>query len=118
MSLGSRRVQAAARAGALGHAAVHVWEEFLKRLPDLPIHRGVSAPEVAAAVAWDVPDAPDDVERLLADTRAVLLDWSMYPGSGGFFGYVSGAGTISGAVADLLAAGVNNTLAAGGCRRG
>ncbi len=97
-------------AAALGHGAVDVWEEFLKRLPDLPIHRGVSAAEVAAALAWDVPDAPDDVERLLADTRDLLLGWSMYPGSGGFFGYVSGAGTIPGAAADLLAAGVNNNV--------
>jgi glutamate/tyrosine decarboxylase-like PLP-dependent enzyme len=101
-------------AASLGHGAVDVWEEFLKRLPGLPIHRGVSASEVAAGVAWHVPDAPDDVERLLADTRSLMLDWSMYPGHGGFFGYVSGAGTIPGAVADLLAAGVNNN--AGGWR--
>jgi glutamate/tyrosine decarboxylase-like PLP-dependent enzyme len=101
-------------AAALGHRAVEVWEEFLERLPGLPIHRGFSATEVAEGVAWDVPDAPEDVERLLADTRSLLLDWSMYPGNGGFFGYVSGAGTVPGAVADLLAAGVNNN--AGGWR--
>lgn len=95
-------------AALLGHRGVDVWEEFLKRLPELPVHRGFSASEVAAGVAWDVPEAPDDVERILADTRALLLDWSMYPGSGGFFGYVTGAGTIPGAVADLLAAGLNN----------
>jgi glutamate/tyrosine decarboxylase-like PLP-dependent enzyme len=101
-------------AASLAHDAVDVWEEFLKRLPDLPIQRGASAAEVAAGVAWDVPATPDDPERILADTRALMLDWSMYPGHGGFFGYVSGAGTIPGAVADLLAAGVNNN--AGGWR--
>ena len=103
-----------ATAAALGHRAVDVWEEFLERLPDLPVHRGVSATEVAAAVAWEVPDAPDDPARILDDTRSLMLDWSMYPGHGGFFGYVSGSGTIPGAVADLLAAGVNNN--AGGWR--
>ncbi len=100
----------AEEAAALGHGAVDVWEEFLARLPHLPIHRGVSAADVAAAVAWDVPDMPDDPDRLLADTRSLMLDWSMYPGHGGFFGYVSGAGTIPGAAADLLAAGVNNNV--------
>jgi aromatic-L-amino-acid/L-tryptophan decarboxylase len=98
------------RAASLGHGAVNVWEDFLKALPDLPVHRGFSSAQVAEAVAWDVPDAPDDVDRLLADTRTLLLDWSMYPGHGGFFGYVSGSGTIPGAAAELLAAAVNNNL--------
>jgi aromatic-L-amino-acid/L-tryptophan decarboxylase len=85
-----------------------VWEGFLERLPGLPVHRGFSAADVAEAVAWNVPDEPDDAARLLADTRDLMLDWSMYPGHGGFFGYVTGAGTIPGAAADLLAAALNN----------
>jgi aromatic-L-amino-acid decarboxylase len=101
-------------AAALGHAAVGLWEEFLEQLPKLPVHRGAPAGDVAAGVAWEVPDAPDDPAALLDDTRSLLLDWSMYPGHGGFFGYVSGAGTIPGAPADLLAAGLNNN--AGGWR--
>ena len=98
------------QAASLGHDSVELWAEFLKVLPDLPVHRGFSAAEVAEAVAWDVPDAPDDVARVLADTRTMMLDWSMYPGHGGFFGYVSGTGTIPGAAADLLAAGLNNNV--------
>jgi aromatic-L-amino-acid decarboxylase len=103
-------------AAALGHGAVDVWEQFLEALPDLPVHRGFSSQEVAAGVAWDVPDSPDSTEKLLADTRSLMLDWSMYPGNGGFFGYVSGSGTVPGAAADLLAAGLNNN--AGGWRLG
>lgn len=103
-----------ADAAALGHAAVGLWEEFLEQLPKLPVQRGASTADVAAGVAWVVPDAPDDPAALLDDTRSLLLDWSMYPGHGGFFGYVSGAGTIPGAPADLLAAGLNNN--AGGWR--
>lgn len=101
-------------AAALGHDAVDLWRDFLGELPTLPVQRGAAATDVAAAMAWDVPDGPEDTTRLLADTRTLMLDWSMYPGHGGFFGYVSGTGTIPGAVADLLAAGLNNN--AGGWR--
>lgn len=97
-------------AASLGHGTVELWAEFLKALPELPVHRGFSTAEVAKGVAWDVPDAPDDLEHLLSDTRSMMLDWSMYPGHGGFFGYVSGAGTIPGAAADLVASGLNNNV--------
>lgn len=96
------------RAARLGHDTVDLWEEFLAALPDLPIHRGRPTDEVAAAMDWEVPDEPDDPEELLADTRNLVMNWSMYPGHGGFFGYVSGAGTVPGAPADLLTAALNN----------
>lgn len=97
-------------AAALGYDAVDLWRDFLQALPDLPVQRSTAAADVATAMAWDVPDVPEDRERLLDDTRSLMLEWSMYPGHGGFFGYVSGTGTIPGAVADLLAAGLNNNI--------
>ena len=106
----------AERAAGLGHGAVDVWAEYLAALPDLPVHRGFTSQEVAKALAWEVPEQPEDPDLLLADTRELLLDWSMYTGHGGFFGYVSGSGTVPGAVADLLASGLNNN--AGGWRLG
>lgn len=102
------------QATSLGHAAVGLWGEFLEHLPDMPIHRGFQTQVVAAAMAWEVPDEPDDATALLADTRELMLEWSMYPGNGGFLGYVSGSGTVPGAPADLLAAALNNN--AGGWR--
>ncbi len=104
------------RAASLGHGAVEVWSDYLAALPDLPIHRGFTSQEVGAALAWEVPDQPDDTEQVLADTRQLLLRWSMYTGHGGFFGYVTGSGTIPGAAADLLASALNNN--AGGWRLG
>ncbi len=104
------------QAAALGHGAVEVWAEYLAALPDLPIRRGFTSAEVAAALAWDVPAAPDGPEDILADTRELLLEWSVYTGHGGFFGYVTGSGTVPGAAADLLASGLNNN--AGGWRLG
>lgn len=104
------------RAADLGHRAVEVWTEYLAALPDLPIHRGFTSDEVAAALAWDVPEQPEDPATVLADSKELLLDWSMYTGNGGFFGYVTGSGTIPGAAADLLASGLNNN--AGGWRLG
>ncbi|MBA3291670.1 MAG: hypothetical protein H0U17_09300, partial [Actinobacteria bacterium] len=43
-----------ARARALGDAAVELWEEFLRRLPDLPVDRGFKASELSEEVALDI----------------------------------------------------------------
>ena len=59
------------------------------------------------AVAIDIPDEPLDTEDLLDDLRTVALSESMYPGHQGFLAYISGSGTVPGAAADLLAAGLN-----------
>src|SRR5262245_25669882 len=40
----------------------------------------------------------------------MAFDWSMYPGHSRFMAYISGAGTIPGAAADLLASGLNMNL--------
>lgn len=99
-----------ARAAALGHDSVELWERFLQELPGLPVQRGAPGEDVLAALAWQVPDAPEDLARLLGDTSELLLEHSTYPGHGGFMGYVSGSGTVPGAAADLLAAALNNNL--------
>ncbi|MEX0754408.1 MAG: pyridoxal-dependent decarboxylase [Actinomycetota bacterium] len=97
----------AERAEAFADQAVGIWREYLERLPSLPISRGHTADEVRAAMAMEVPDDPMPDEELLAFLRAAVLEWSVYAGHPGFMAYVTGAGTVPGAVADLLAAGVN-----------
>lgn len=95
------------RARALGDAAVGIWVELLERLRDLPVNQPFTSDEVRAAVALPVPDEPLDLDRLVAHLRTVVFDESMYIGHPGFLGYIVGAGTVPGAVADLLAAGLN-----------
>ncbi|HSD49008.1 MAG TPA: pyridoxal-dependent decarboxylase, partial [Actinomycetota bacterium] len=95
------------RARAFADGAADVWTELLERLPDLPVRRGWTAEEVREAVAIPVPDEPMHDDELLAYLREVVFEWSAYLGHPRFLAYISGAGTVPGAVADLLAAGVN-----------
>lgn len=95
------------RARAFADGASEVWTELLERLPELPVRRGWSAEEVREAVALPIPDEPMPDDELLRYLREVLFEWSTYLGHPRFMAYISGAGTVPGAVADLLAAGVN-----------
>ncbi|MCP3860906.1 MAG: aspartate aminotransferase family protein, partial [Phycisphaeraceae bacterium] len=54
------------------------------------------------------------VDDLVDHLRRVVFQESMYPGHPGFVAYISGAGTVPGAAADLIAAGLNQN--AGGWR--
>lgn len=72
------------------------------------------AREVGDALALDVPDAPMSDDDLSAHLRKIVLEQSMFPGHSGFHAFITGAGTVPGAPADLLAAGINQNL--GGSR--
>jgi aromatic-L-amino-acid decarboxylase len=100
----------AERAGELGRASVALWEEWLRLLPRLPVARRDSVEDVRKAVVLPIPEEPLGKDALLAHLRAVVLERSMYPGHPGFMGYVSGAGTIPGVAADLLAAAINQNV--------
>jgi glutamate/tyrosine decarboxylase-like PLP-dependent enzyme len=93
---------------------VDLWQEFLKRLPSLPVSGAWTREQVAAGVIRAVPDEPLSEDELFDYLRQVVFDWSMYPGHPRFMAYISGAGTVPGAPADLLAAGLN--MNAGGWR--
>lgn len=98
------------RALAFGAAAMDLWEEWLFRLRDLPVARRESAREVASALARDVPEEPLAPTEVMAHVREVLLEHSVQVGHPGFMGYITGAGTVPGAAADLLAAAVNQNV--------
>ena len=99
-----------ARARAFAGRTADLYEELLRELPDLPVNRGRSAREVREAVAISVPDDPMPEDRLFEYLRDLMFEWSMYPGHPRFAGYITGAGTVPGAAADLLAAAVNMNL--------
>jgi aromatic-L-amino-acid decarboxylase len=95
------------RARAFTDRAVDLYGELLERLRDLPITRAETATAVRDAVVVDVPEEPMPEDELIGYVRSVVFDHAFYPGHPRFLAYVSGAGTIPGASADLLAAGVN-----------
>ena len=100
----------AERAGALGAEVVELWTEYLARLRDLPVTHPSSADEVRAAVARDVPDEPLPLAELVAYLRTLVFENATLTGHPGFMAYVSGAGTVPGAAADLVAAAINQNV--------
>jgi len=96
-----------ARAREFTDRAVDLWQEFLERLPDLPVAPRGNEAAVAATAVRAVPDEPLADDELFAYLRRVLFDAATYTGHPRFMAYISGAGTIPGVAADLLAAGVN-----------
>ncbi|HEX6844554.1 MAG TPA: pyridoxal-dependent decarboxylase, partial [Actinomycetota bacterium] len=96
-----------AAARRLGDAAVDLWAELLERLRDLPVARMTPSDEVAAAVEVPIPAEGMSPEQLVEALRPLFFERSVYTGHPGFLAYISGAGTIPGAAADLLAAGLN-----------
>jgi aromatic-L-amino-acid/L-tryptophan decarboxylase len=95
------------RARAFADRTADLWQEMLERLPELPVARRWTAGDVAKAVAIPVPDDPMPEEELFAYLRDVVFEYSGYLGHPRFMAYISGAGTLPGAAADLLASGLN-----------
>lgn len=100
------------RSGAFTDRAADLYAELLGRLRELPVNRGRTAEEVRSAVAIDVPEEPMPDAELFAYLRDVVFEHSMYPGHPRFMAYISGAGTVPGAAADLLVAGLNQNAGA------
>jgi glutamate/tyrosine decarboxylase-like PLP-dependent enzyme len=97
----------AGRARELTDRMVAIWADLLEQLDAMPATRAEPAAEVAAAMAFDIPDQPmppDEIDRLM---RRLVFEHSAYMGHPGFVAYVSGAGTVPGAAADLLASALN-----------
>jgi aromatic-L-amino-acid decarboxylase len=95
------------RARTFADRTVELWTELLERLDELPVARRWTAEQVHEAVAIPIPDEPTSEDDLFAYLREVVFEWSGYCGHPRFMAYISGAGTVPGAAADLLAAGLN-----------
>lgn len=96
-----------AEARELTGAMLDLWTELLERMPDLPVTPVAAAADVAAEMDLPIPEQPlppAEIARLL---RPLVFDHSALCGHPGFLAYISGSGTVPGAAADLLAAGLN-----------
>lgn len=96
------------RARAFADAIVAVWTELLDSLRDGPVVPPDLTREVVAnAVALEVPEEPMPADELVAYLRKAVLDYSLKTGHPAHLAYITGAGTVPGAAADLLASGLN-----------
>ena len=102
------------RARAFVDGVADIYEELLTRLPDLPVSVDQGVDEVRAGVVVEVPDGPTPEAELIDYLRRMTFEHSALLGHPRFYAYVSGAGTVPGAAADLLASGIN--MNAGGWR--
>lgn len=100
------------RAAEFGQAALELWTEYLRRLPALPVTHPHTPAQTRAAVldGREVPDKPIDDDALLDHLRTVVFEHGAQTGHGGFMAFITGAGTVPGAPAALLAAGINQNL--------
>ncbi|MGN6380771.1 MAG: pyridoxal phosphate-dependent decarboxylase family protein [Gaiellales bacterium] len=95
------------RARDLTGAALDLWCELLDSMRELPVSRQPAAADIAQAAALPIPAEPLAVPELAAMLRPFVLEQSTLCGHPGFMAYISGSGTVPGAAADLLAAGLN-----------
>src|SRR2546423_6565270 len=103
----------AARARHLGERVLDLWEEFLAKLPDLPVtSREFTEARVREAVTMPVPDEPLSEDELIDYIRKVWFEYAMYPGHPRFNAYISSGGTVPGAMADFAAAVMNQNVGA------
>jgi aromatic-L-amino-acid/L-tryptophan decarboxylase len=98
------------RAREFGTKMLELWARYLERLPDLPVGRDQSPEEVRRAMTVPVPDQPLPDGELFAHLHRLAMEHSVTPGHGGFMAYISGAGTVPGGPAALLAAAINQNV--------
>ena len=94
-----------------GGAALDIWTELVERLSaDLPVVIDHDSDRVREAVCIDIPDQPMALDDIFSHLRTVVFEESIYPGHPSFVAYISGAGTVPGAAADLIASGLNQNV--------
>jgi glutamate/tyrosine decarboxylase-like PLP-dependent enzyme len=91
----------------IGARVVEIWTEWLDKLRALPVARLWKGRDLARELDLRISAGPAPAASLLKFLRALVFDASMYPGHPRFMAYISGAGTVPGAAADLVAAFLN-----------
>jgi aromatic-L-amino-acid/L-tryptophan decarboxylase len=97
---------------SLGHRMVDDLLTYLQTVRDRPVWRPIPA-DVRARFSGPVPREPQGPERAYADFRDYVLPHPMGNIHPRFWGWVMGTGTPLGALADMLAAGMNPNMGGG-----
>lgn len=97
------------RAREFGERILGLWEELLSELPSMPVFRHEGQATVREAVVRSIPDEPLSDDELVSHLRDIVAH-STQIGHPRFLAYISSAGTVPGAAAELLAAGLNSNL--------
>jgi glutamate/tyrosine decarboxylase-like PLP-dependent enzyme len=93
---------------ALGHRLVEELAAFYESLPQRKITSGESARDVRAAFPRrGLPEHGRAADELLTELVPRLLEHSLYNGHPRFFGYITSSAAPLGALAELLAAAIN-----------
>lgn len=98
------------RARRFADQVLDLWIGYLEALPGLPVSRPITPTEVRRALLPEVPERAMSDEDIFSHLRTLTGELSTQTGHGGWMGYITGAGTVPGAQASLLAAGVNQNL--------
>jgi len=97
---------------ALGHRMVDDLLAYLRTVRDRPVWRPIPG-DVRASLKGPVPRAPEGADQAYADFRDYVLPHPMGNIHPRFWGWVMGTGTPLGALAEMLAAGMNPNMGGG-----
>jgi glutamate/tyrosine decarboxylase-like PLP-dependent enzyme len=97
---------------SLGHRMVDDLLTYLQTVRDRPVWRPIPA-DVRSFLKGPVPRKPEGAERAYADFREHVLPHPMGNIHPRFWGWVMGTGTPLGALAEMLAAGMNPNMGGG-----
>ena len=93
---------------AAGHRLVDALADFYTSLPDRPITPGESVEKLRSILVPDrLPQEGRPASELLDEIAPLLFDHSMHNGHPRFLGYITSSAAPLGALADLLASGIN-----------
>ena len=97
-----------------GHQLVDRIANWLNQAPSAPVVRDASPSEVRAALHSDrtLPEAGAEPAAILDEAADLLFRHSLFNGHPRFFGYITSSPAPIGALADLLAAAVNQNVGA------
>jgi aromatic-L-amino-acid/L-tryptophan decarboxylase len=96
---------------SIGHELVDRLGHFFNALHDGPVWRATSGDELARLLGrGPLPSAGADAGALVTRAAELCLEHSVFVGHGRFWGYVHGAASPLGALADLLASALNSPV--------